>query len=188
MNEVWKDIPGYEGLYQVSNLGNIKSLNAYNHNIEMMLNCPVHHSGYRIVILKVNNVKKTFNVHKLVAETFISNKTNFKYYDEKDKLKYIENLDKLQVNHKDENKTNNNVSNLEWCTPKYNSNYGTRINRIIQNESKQVNQYDLQGNFIKTWNSISDIYRELGINSSNIIMCCKGKYSYSHGYIWKYVN
>lgn len=171
MQEIWKDIKGYEGKYQVSNLGRVKSLNAYGHNLEKIMNCPKHHSGYLITIFKVNNKNKTFNVHRLVAETFIPNP---------DKLP--------QVNHKDENKLNNCVDNLEWCTRQYNCNYGTRNDRISKNGSKTVNQYDLNGKFIKTWKSITEISKTLNINTGNLSMACNGKYKTTHGYIWKFAS
>lgn len=171
MQEIWKDIKGYEGLYQISNLGRVKSLNAYGHNLEKIMNCPKHHSGYLITIFCTNNKKKTFNVHRLVAETFIPNPNKLP-----------------QVNHKDENKLNNCVDNLEWCTRQYNCNYGTRKDRIANHTRVKVNQYDLSGKFIKTWNSITEICQKLNCSSSGIVNCCKGKYKTCNGYIWKYAN
>ena len=101
MKEIWKDIKGYEGLYQISNFGNIKSLRT-NKLVKAFKNT----KGYCQVSLWNNNVKKMFVVHRLVAQEFIPNPNNL-----------------LQVNHKDEDKKNNNVDNLEWCSVKYNCNY-----------------------------------------------------------------
>lgn len=114
-----------------------------------------------------NNKQKTYLIHRLVAEAFIPNSNNY-----------------LEINHKDENKQNNNVDNLEWCTRSYNINYGKRNNNIC----KAVMQYDKKGKFIKEWKSIMEVQRNLGLNNSNISQCCqnKSKYKSVGGYIWKY--
>lgn len=141
MQEVWKDIKGYEGLYQVSNFGRIKSLERKRIDRnqilpEKILSIRKKENGYLTVSLNKNTKDKKHLVHRLVAQAFIPNIDN-----------------KPCINHKDENKTNNNVDNLEWCTHKYNSNY----NNLFKKRYKKVNQYDLQGNFIKEWNSIKHI-------------------------------
>lgn len=171
MKEIWKPIKGYEGLYEVSNLGRIKSLNAYNHNIEKIMSCPLHHSGYKIVSLKVNGKSKTFNIHRLVAETFIPNPYNLPC-----------------INHINEIKTDNRIENLEWCTYKYNCNYGSRNKKIGCHSRRKVNQYDLEGNFVKTWNSISEACQQLNCFSSGIVLCCQGKHSNCKGFIWRYID
>lgn len=111
--EVWKDIEGYEGLYQVSNMGRVKSLGATNrvgwHLREKILKQTIEPKGYLKVGLRKNNKIQTVRVHRLVANAFLPNPFNLP-----------------QVNHKDENKTNNHVENLEWCTNKYNNNYGSK--------------------------------------------------------------
>lgn len=122
MKEIWKDIEGYEGLYQISNLGRVKSLEKYV-NTAIKNNTKVkrkeqilkqyNKNGYLQVTLTHNNKRKYFGVHRLVANAFIPNLNNYP-----------------QVNHKDENTLNNCVDNLEWCTAKYNCNYGTRNSRI----------------------------------------------------------
>ena len=109
----WKDIPGYEGLYQVSNLGEIKSLNYRNTGKEKILKLIKDKKGYFHVNLYKNGKLKNLQVHRLVAMAFIPNHNNYN-----------------QVNHKDENTSNNAVENLEWCTAKYNSNYGNRNKKI----------------------------------------------------------
>lgn len=169
MEEIWKDIKGYEGLYQVSNLGRVKSLRR-NIILKQGITC-----GYERVVLYTNNSYKNFLIHRLVAHAFIPNPDNLP-----------------QVNHIDENKLNNCADNLEWCDSKYNSSYGTRRKRISQrllnnkNKSKIVLQYSLEGIFIKEWKSTRDAQRNLGFNQSYISKCCRGKQAYAYGYIWKY--
>lgn len=101
--EIWKDIEGYEGLYQVSNLGRVKSLKF---NKIKILSQGISGSGYKIVSLSKENQRKIFLVHRLVAMVFIKNPNNYPC-----------------INHKDENKLNNLANNLEWCTHRYNCNY-----------------------------------------------------------------
>ena len=131
-NEIWKDIPGYEGLYQISNLGRIKSLprernNQYS-NKELILKQTDDGRGYLQVILNNNGKRKGFKVHKLVAQIFLDKKI-FKSMPNENKDEI--NLDKLEVNHIMEfEKNNNSVDNLEWCTRLYNCNYGTRNMRV----------------------------------------------------------
>ena len=170
MEEIWKDIEGYEGLYQVSNMGRVRSLRK---NIILRQGIT---RGYERVVLSTNNIQKGYYIHRLVATAFISNPDNL-----------------YQVNHKDENKTNNRVDNLEWCTREYNYNYGTRGKRIsLKNtngkKSKITLQYDINGNLIKEWKSTMDVQRNLGFNQSSISKCCRGKYACAYGYIWKYKN
>ena len=116
MQEIWKDIEGYEGLYQVSNLGRIKSLNYLNTGITKIMKQNLSGNYATIGLCKKGKVKTRY-IHRLVAETFIPNTDNY-----------------LEVNHKDENKQNNRVDNLEWCTRKYNINYGTHNQRMIQSK------------------------------------------------------
>lgn len=82
-----------------------------------------------------------------------------------------------------ENKKNNNVNNLEWCNRKYNMNYNG-LNK--KRNSKKIIQYDIKNNFIKEWECIMEVQRQLGINNANICQCCKGNYKTAGGYIWKY--
>ncbi len=174
--EIWKDIKDYEGLYQVSNLGNVKSIKrSCNQRYglrqvkERILKTGKTKKGYLIVALRKDQITKTHAVHLLVANAFIPNANNYP-----------------QINHKDENKENNNVNNLEWCTNKYNCNYGTRTERQKQKVSKPVLQYDLQGNFIKKWSSISEAAQQLKICIVSISNNCLGKYKTAGGYRWKY--
>ena len=173
MQEIWKDIKDYEGYYQVSNLGRIKSLKRIVKgrwkNIiikEKILNRKIE-NGYLRVQLSKNNISKIFLVHRLVAETFIPNPNNYK-----------------EINHKDENTINNNVDNLEWCTHSYNINYGTRTQKTIDKMCKSILQYDLQGNFIKKWKTMNEAVRYY--HNAHICDVCKGKRQSASGYIWKY--
>lgn len=173
MKEIWKDIKEYYGLYQVSNMGNVKSLN-YNHTKEeKILRLGVDRNGYLIVNLYKNGKCKSLRVHRLVLRTFNP----------------VENMDKLEVNHKDENKKNNNLDNLEWCSRSYNNNYGSRTQRT----EKPVVQLD------PTTNKVINVYRSSmeakrqGFNQANIIQCCKNKYAKHSpniylGYKWQYMS
>ena len=182
MNEVWKDIPNYENLYQVSNLGRVKSLkkekkrknNCKQTFQEKILSQGLGENGYLTVQLFKNKIGKTFTVHKLIAQTFISNPNNY-----------------VCINHKDENKLNNCVDNLEWCTYKYNNNYNSkskkiRLKLINGKLSKRVLQYDLQDNFIKEWESTREIERVLNYKNQSISACCLNKNKTSYGYKWCY--
>ena len=166
MEEIWKDKKDYEGLYQVSNCGRVKSIK-FGKEIIMKQ----HIRGrYYYVGLSKNGIVKKYSVHRLVAEAFIDNPDNLP-----------------QVNHKDENKLNNVVTNLEWCDAKYNTNYGTARQRMTEKQSKPVLQYDLEGNFIKEWKSTMECGRN-GFNQSSVAACCRGKRKTAKGFIWEYKN
>lgn len=157
--EVWKDIAGYEGLYQVSNLGRVKSFHGRTAPEKILT--PYQKEGYAQILLIKDKRRKLFLIHRLVAEAFLPNPER-----------------KPQVNHKDENKRNNQVDNLEWCDCDYN---------IIYSQGKKVLQYDMAGNFLKEWDSMRDAERELGIKNTNISACCRGRKNRSAGgYIWKF--
>lgn len=181
MKEIWKDIKGYEGYYQVSNLGRVKSLDRINSRGFQMIGKPLNInklvSGYCTVSLCKNGKPIICLVHRLVAETFIPNPENLPC-----------------VNHKDENPSNNCVDNLEWCTHLYNMNYGTRNKRLSENHKGVINthkstpilQYSLDNKFIKEYPSMAEVNRQLGYSQAGISRCCKGKYKQSYGYIWKF--
>ena len=163
--EEWKPTPGYDGKYEISNYGRVKS-NSQKSNGRIL--APGNNgSGYYYVILCKDNKKKKCTIHRLVAEAFIQNPSNLP-----------------QVNHKDEDKGNNYVMNLEWCTPGYNLTYGTRMERI----SKRVVQLDKGGNFIAEFESINEAARRTDIASTSICYCCQHKPSYksAKGYIFMY--
>ena len=174
--EYWKPVVGYEGLYMVSNWGRVKSFDRWvksrNGSVRFckgrILKPLTSSSGYLCVNLYKNNIKKEYLVHRLVAEAFIDNPDNLS-----------------QVNHRDENKLNNNVDNLEWCDAKYNINFGTCIERRSKKKSKPVLQYTLDGEFVREWPSTMEAARN-GFNQGNIWMCCQGKLKTYKGYIWKY--
>lgn len=187
-NEEWRDIAGYEGQYQVSNLGNVKSLDKYvNHfgggkrlRKGKILKPNTDNVGYKYIVIYKNKKNKTYKIHRLVAQAFIPNPDNLP-----------------QVNHKDENKLNNTVDNLEWCDCKYNVNYGTAIQRRVEKQSKPVLQYTLNGEFVAEYPSIMEASRQTGINQAHISDCCNKKKrkainglyyirNSTGGYFWKF--
>lgn len=168
--EEWRDIEGYEGLYQVSNYGRVKSLKFGKMIILKNRYC----AGYWSVMLYKNGIGVPKTVHRLVAEAFIPNPQNLPC-----------------VNHKDENRSNCVSDNLEWCTYEYNSNYGTRNERNKEkltnrtDLSKQVYQYSLDGELIKIWSSSREAKR-CGFLQNCISLCCRGKLKTHKGYRWSY--
>lgn len=184
--EIWKDIKDYEGSYQVSNFGRVRSLDrsyiksdgVLEHRHGQLMTLKLDKDGYYMVGLRLHNKpKKCFRVNILVAKTFIENPHN---YD--------------QINHKDENKLNNNVENLEWCDSKYNNNYGHRTENIQITKSKlhsygarkPVLQFDLNGKLIHEWQSASEIERQLNYSGSHINQCCHYQRNKANGYIWRF--
>lgn len=173
MKEIWVPVKGYIGLYEVSNLGRVRSLN-YNHSRKTkLLKQRKTKFGYMRVGLFKNYKQKTFFVHRLVAEAFIPNWFNYQ-----------------QVNHIDEDKTNNHVDNLEWCTAGYNTNYGTRNEKVSVKMtngklSKGVLQFTLDGEFVREWSSTREAERN-GYNHGDIGLCCRGVYKQYKGFVWKY--
>lgn len=166
--EIWKDIKGYEGIYQVSSIGRVKNINS-NRILK-----DSNRNGYRRVVLCKNSIKKHKNIHRLVAEAFIPNPHNLQ-----------------QVNHINEIKTDNRVENLEWCTASYNNTFGSRINRIKKSltngkKCKRIEQFSILGLFIREWISGSEIENSLGYDQGNISKCCLGKSKTAYGFIWKF--
>lgn len=178
MKEEWKDIKDYEGLYQVSNLGNIKSnsyIDASGHKRNSKnINPNIDRNGYYRVGLTKNNKRKYFQIHRLVSQAFIDNPDN-----------------KPQVNHKDSDKSNNCVTNLEWVTSSENNihayKFGKNYPRFGKENGKSntIIQYDLNGNFIKEWESLNMCANELCLQESCISMCCSGKRKTTGGFIFK---
>ena len=156
-----KDIKGYEGLYAITTEGDV-----WSYKKKMFLVPWDNGEGYLRVSLCKDRERKIYLIHRLVAEAYIPNPDNLP-----------------QVNHKDENKANNCLQNLEWCDAKYNSNYGTCITKRSNSCKKPILQYDLNGNFIKEWPSATDVGKEA---NDNICKCLKGKRKSAYGYKWKY--
>lgn len=189
MEEIWKDIEGYEGLYQVSNLGNVRSLdNIVNCNGGKrlrkggLLKPIIDYDGYNRVTLYGNRKKKNYFVHRLVAQAFIPNPDNLPC-----------------INHKDEVKTNNHYFNLEWCTVQYNNEYSSTIEKArkvaIEKQTwkiavgtcyKPVIQLTKDGQFVAEYPSIIEAHIQTGINKSNISLVCSGKRKSTGGYVWRY--
>lgn len=193
MPEIWKSIKDYEGLYQISNYGRVKSLEKYvkrrkcgiKYFPEIIMKPVSDKDGYLSVTFNVDGKAKTFKVHRLVAQAFIPNPN-----------------DKPQVNHKDGNKKNNNVDNLEWVTGKENIQHAYKTNLMNQSGENnamygrlgadnpnsipiiQLNKYTNQK--IKEYDSMASAGRELGVNISKICECCKGKRLSAYGYKWEY--
>lgn len=162
--ERWKDIEGYEGLYQISSCGRVKSLK---YGKERILKPGKNKQGYLFVCLSNKTIFLKNRIHRLVAQSFIPNPCNLP-----------------EVNHKDEVKTNNYVSNLEWCTRKYNANYGTRNERIAKKRSKKI----LCVETLKVYKTAYDAEGQTGIRQSSIWQCCNRKRKTAGGYHWRYAE
>lgn len=184
MTEEWRDIKGYEDLYQVSNLGRVRSLDRYEFfslgkrfRKGIIIKSSEDKNGYNRVSLTKDGKQKFFFVHRLVAEAFIPNPNNLPF-----------------INHKDEVKYNNCVDNLEWCTHEYNMNYGNRLQKCSKSLtnrrdlSKSVLQFTLDGTFVAEYPSTMEAERMLGVNHSSISACCRGKKYLKTvgGYKWRY--
>lgn len=195
MLEIWRDIKDYEGLYQVSNLGRVKSLerlikkrNGFRRIPETVLTTIKTEKGYLRVGLWKNGKCKKHSVHRLVGIMF----SDMVEWTESAKNRPFE---ELEINHKNEfDKTNNCVINLQWCTNEDNLFYGTRIDRITEkltnhpNTSKSIIQYTLDNQFVAEYPSIAEAYRQTGILSSYICKNLKGyeKYPSAGGFKWVY--
>lgn len=168
--EVWADIPGYEGLYQASTYGRIK-----NKRTEKILKPIKHHNGYYAVSLYGENKQKILLVHRIIAATFLPTPQ-----------------DKPTINHKSEVKTENQVWNLEWCTHKYNNNYGQhrdKLSNSLKNNPKKsfpVIQFDLNGNYLNHYLSTREVERLFGFQHYHINECCNGKRKTAYGFKWQY--
>lgn len=172
--EIWKDVKGFEGKYQVSNYGNVKSLNWKRANCEKLLYLKKHNKGYRQVELVMNGKPRMYLVHRLVAQAFIPNPNN-----------------KPFINHIDANKENNHLENLEWCTQSENVRHSMLLNdnqgnskRVFRRE--HILQTSKDGQVIKIWDKCIDIKTELGYNQTSIFECCEGKRKTAYGYKWQY--
>jgi hypothetical protein len=151
--EIWKSITGYDNLYEVSNLGRVKSLKRVPNTILK----PSSNGRYLQLVLHKDGSKSKKYIHRLVAEAFISNPYGFS-----------------EVNHKDEDKTNNNVSNLEWCDSTYNNTYNQRHIKSRESLKKPIIVRDISGEIIAEYSSISQASIALNMDKSNISKCCRG--------------
>lgn len=177
--EIWRDIKGYKGYYQVSNFGRVKRIVSKNRPSEKIRKIQYKRNGYAVVMLSVAQKYKLAHVHRLVANAFLPNHKK-----------------KPQVNHKDLNKKNNNVSNLEWVTLQENVNHVHSMKKWSNNvksgdqnkRSIRVYQFSLSGNKIKEWVSISEASNKLNIASGDISNACQKKRKSAGGFQWKYAN
>lgn len=181
--EEWRDIKGYEK-YQISNLGRVRSLNYRQTGRVQVLRPKKGKCGYLHITLYKDGYRKHYQVHRLVAQAFLENPDNLP-----------------QVNHKDENPSNNRAENLEYCTAKYNTNYGNRNQKMSEalrgvpfseehkrNKSIPVAQFSKEGKLIAVYYGANEAERQTGIANSHITTCCKGRYKSAGGFIWKYAN
>lgn len=191
--EEWRDVANYQGLYKVSSVGRVKSLerivirsDGKQQTVsERILKAETTKKGYLQVALCKNGKMKAMKVHRLVATAFIPNPNGYK-----------------EVNHKDEDKTNNRVENLEWVTASYNINYGTRNERFAKANkenglyerqakafSKAVQQIDKEsGEVIAEFPSVNEVQRQLGFDKGYISACCLGKHKLAYDYLWRYAS
>lgn len=168
MKEKWKKIKNYDEYY-VSNLGNVKSLK---NNQEKILKCSLSSSGYLQVVLCKNGITKNHFIHRLVANEFIKNKNNYG-----------------EINHKDENKLNNNANNLEWCDRKYNMNYGKTKEKISNAKKVKVAKLDNNNKIIEIYDSVKEASIINNVSATNIVGCCKKRkyYNTCKGFKWEYI-
>lgn len=165
MIEIWRDVNGYEGLYQVSNLGRLRRM--FKNGKVNFLSGKKDKDGYVEVILSKNQTKKFARLHRLVADAFAPNPEN-----------------KPQVNHKDRNKENNAASNLEWVTGSENTIHAYATGRGVH--KRHVVQYTKDMRVVALWDSIREAGRSLGIAPNNISSCCRNNLPSAGGYVWRY--
>ena len=177
--EIWRDIDGYEGLYEVSDQGRVKSLEKkVKHwrggeriQKERILKPATAYNGYLLVPLYAGGKRKMFFVHRLVCQAFHENPEN-----------------KLEVNHINEIKTDNRAVNLEWSTRRENVNYGSRNERAAKTKSKPVGQWTKEGELVKIWPSTIEVQKQTGFSQGSISKVANGKRKQAYGFIWKYVS
>ena len=189
MIEIWKDIKGYENLYQISNMGRVKSLeriiircdNKTQTIKEKILKTRIGNNGYYTIILSKKGEIKKIDIHRLIAIAFIPNPDN-----------------KPCIDHINGDRTDNRIENLRWVTQKENINNPISISKMKNNHhlkntfgaehplSKPILQFTLDGKLVRKWESAVDIKKELGFNNCHISSCCNGKRKTANGYIWKY--
>ena len=173
MDEVWKAVPGYEGLYEASTLGRIRRLKR---NADGSIEWAIKHisfdkRGRATISLYKDGKAKSISYPRVIAFTFVQNPDQSIY---------------TEVNHKDENPLNNKPSNLEWCTHKYNCNYGTRVQRIKDKQNVPVLQYSIDGEFIAEHASMHVAAESIDAEAGHICDCCLGNRSIAYGFFWRY--
>lgn len=182
--EIWKEIPNYEGCYEVSNFGMVRSLdravNCIHGSIAVkrgkILKQITRPKGYLCVNLSKDGKSRSIEIQRLVALTFLDNPDNLPC-----------------VNHKDENKQNNHVDNLEWCTYEYNNTYGNRLSKSAKSNTngklaKKVYKYNLDNEFIEEYPSCAELKRLFGYDASKISECCRGLRKTAYGFKWSYTK
>lgn len=167
--EIWKGIDGYIGKYEVSNLGKVRVLNYNRSGSPREKTLEKTKKGYYAVDLSLNGKRKKYKVARLVASAFVPNECGLP-----------------EVNHKDEEKTNDRADNLEWCDRTYNNNYGTRIIRAAEAHRKPILQYTKDGKLVAKWEGAKEAEKALGILDGNIWLCCNKKRKTAGGYVWRY--
>lgn len=182
--EEWRDIPGYEGLYQVSDHGNVRSLNYKKQGVVGLLYLKRHPKGYRQVELSKDGIKRMMTVHRLVALTFIPNPNEC-----------------AVVNHLNEDKADNRKTNLEWCTKSHNVRYSmerhprikhakhtkhTAHRKRVLKRTYPVAQFTTEGVFVRKWDNLMAIKHTLNLNEYSISECCKGHRKTAYGFKWQY--
>lgn len=178
MEEQWKPIEGYEGIYEVSSIGRVRSLDRYDRRgifrKSQIIKTKRHPEGYRSVSLWSDGKQTPLLVHRLVAQAFLPNPDNLP-----------------DVNHKDEDKTNNRADNLEWCTKEYNCNYGQHHEKqkaALAHWMHRVTQLTLDGQPVATYPSVSAAARAVGVTCKAIRLCISGKHKHCKGYQWRYTD
>lgn len=174
--EEWRPVPGFEGLYEASNTGKVASLNYNGTGARRELKPLKKHHGYLVVRLYRNGKWRTKRLHRVIAETFIPNEDNLP-----------------EINHIDEDPTNNVVTNLEWCSHKYNCNYGGRIDRqrkaMINGKLSRAVVATLPDGSVERYPSQAEAARQLKCSQGRISDACKGVIeTYHHGRRWAYAD
>ena len=169
MNETWKPIQGYEGNYEVSNYGRVRSLNYHLAGLPRIIKPTMTVNGYLYVSLSKDGKRKTFAVHRLVAMAFVANPRGLP-----------------EINHRDEDKTDNCAWNLEWLCHRDNCNFGTRNARMAKALAKPVLQLDLDGNLVRRWPSLEEVRRQIGFDPGRISLCCNGKRKSHRAFRWRF--
>lgn len=186
-NEIWKDVVGWEGYYEVSNMGRVRSVDRICDNKHRKGKLLKLHNTIRTgrrkqdehpyIYVHLSRKCKPFRgaVHRLVAMAFVPNPNPSQFN---------------QVNHKDENKSNNRADNLEWCDNRYNCNYGSHVKKAVENcpHRKVVRQYTLLGEFVKEYFSAAEAAKAVNIEYPSIVNVCRGDMISAGGFLWRYVN